>query len=130
MNENEMKARTTAFALRILKRIEALPEPRSGRILANQHGRSGPSVGANYRAACRAKSTAAMVAKLALVEEEADECAYWLELIPESKFMPAARTAELWREADELTAIMVASRQTLLRHNRKSKFENQKSDHS
>ena len=64
MNENEMKNRTKAFAIRILKLAEALPETRSGRIVANQLGRAGTSVGANYRAVCRAKSTADMVAKL------------------------------------------------------------------
>ena len=63
-----------------------------------------------------------MVAKLAIVEEEADESAFWLELIPDAKLMPAVKTAALWKEADELTAIMVATRQTLLRNNRKSKF--------
>ena len=131
MNEIEMKARTKAFALRILKLIEALPETRSGRIVANQLGRSGTSVGANYRAVCRAKSTADMIAKLAIVEEEADESAFWLEVVPDAGLLPAVKTAALWKEADELTAIMVASRRTLQSSgNRKSKFESRKSDHS
>jgi four helix bundle protein len=122
MTENEMKNRTKAFALRVLKLIEALPDSRSGRIIANQLGRSGTSVGANYRAACRAKSAADMIAKLAIVEEEADESGFWLEIIPEANLMPLKKTAALLKEAGELTAIMVASRQTLLRNNRKSKF--------
>ena len=127
MNENEMKARTKAFAIRILNLVEALPETRSGRIVANQLGRSGTSVGANYRAVSRAKSTADMVAKLAIVEEEADESAFWLEVIPDAGLLPAAKTSSLWKEADELTAIMVASRRTLLSSvNRKSKIENRK----
>ncbi len=122
MNENEMKSRTRLFAIRVLKLIEALPETRSGRIIANQLGRSGTSVGANYRAACRAKSPADMAAKFSVVEEEADESAFWLELLPETKLMTAAKTSALLKEAGELTAIMVASRQTLLRNNRKSRF--------
>jgi len=130
MNENEMKTRTKAFAVRVLKLIEALPETKSGRIIANQLGRSGTSVGANYRAVCRAKSASDMVAKLAIVEEEADESAFWLELIPEAELMSAAKTDSLRQEAGELPAIMVASRKTLLANNRKSRFENRKSRYS
>lgn len=126
MNEAELKNRTKAFALRILKLIEALPNTKSGRILANQLGRSGTSVGANYRAACRARSVADMISKLAIVEEEADESAFWLELIVESELMPPPKITPLHAEAGELTAIMVASRKTLLARDRKSKIENQK----
>ena len=114
-----MKIRTKRFALRILNLIEALPETRSGRIVANQLGRSGTSVGANYRAACRAKSTADMIAKLSVVEEESDESAFWLEILSEGELLPAAKIEALLKEAGELTAIMVASRRTLLRNNRK-----------
>ncbi len=122
MNESEMKARTKAFAIRVLNLIEALPETRSGRIIASQLGRSGTSVGANYRAVCRAKSAADMAAKLSIVEEEADECAFWLEVIAEVRLLTETKVESLRKEADELTAIMVASRLTLLRNNRKSKF--------
>jgi four helix bundle protein len=73
MNEAELKGRTKTFALRVLKLVDALPDSRSGRVLANQLGRSGTSVGANYRAACRSRSAAEMISKLAVVEEEADE---------------------------------------------------------
>ena len=73
MTETELKQRTKDFALRILRLVDSLPENRSGRILANQLGRSGTSVGANYRAACRSRSTAEMISKLSVVEEEADE---------------------------------------------------------
>lgn len=117
-----MRARTKAFALRVLKLIEALPDTRSGRIVANQLGRSGTSVGANYRAACRAKSAADMIAKLSIVEEEADESGFWLELISAIGLLPESKVAALCKEAGELTAIMVASRQTMLRNNRKSKL--------
>jgi four helix bundle protein len=119
MTEHEMKHRTKSFALQVLKLIEAVPDTRSGRILAGQLGRAATSVGANYRAVCRAKSTADMVSKLTIVEEESDESAFWLELIPEAELLPAAKTESLLKEAGELTAIMVASRKTLLRNNRK-----------
>jgi four helix bundle protein len=126
MTEDEMKHRTMEFALRILKLIDILPDTRAGRILANQLGRAGTSVGANYRAACRARSVADMVSKLSVVEEEADESAFWLEMITALQLLSAARVDPLHREAGELTAIMVASRKTLLARNPKSKFENRK----
>jgi four helix bundle protein len=127
MTEREMKQRTKAFALRVLKLIDSLPESRSGRVLARQLGRSGTSVGANYRAACRSRSTAEMISKLSVVEEEADESAFWIELLGEHGVVPAEKLAPLVREADELTAIMVASRKTLLARDRQSKIENPKS---
>jgi len=126
MTETELKDRTKAFALRVLKLVDALPNTKSGRVLANQLGRSGTSVGANYRSACRARSAADMISKLSVVEEEADESAYWMELIGESKLMPVAKIAALHAEAGELTAIMVSSRKTLLARDRKSKIENRK----
>ena len=126
MTETELKQRTKQFGLRILKLIDALPEKRSARILANQLGRSATSVGANYRAACRSRSAAEMISKISVVEEETDESAYWLELITEHGLLRPTVVQPLWLEAGELTAIMVASRRTLLR-NRKSRIENRKS---
>jgi four helix bundle protein len=126
MTENELKRGTKDFALRVLKLIDSLPESRSGRILANQLGRSGASVGANYRAVCRSRSTAEMISKLSVVEEEADESAYWLELIGDHGLLPAQKVEALHQEAGELTAIMVASRKTLAR-NQKSRIQSQKS---
>ncbi len=78
-------------------------------------GRAGTSVGANYRAACRSRSNAEMVSKLSVVEEEADESQFWLEIAAEHGVMSAKKLAPLHREAGELVAIMVASRKTLLR---------------
>jgi four helix bundle protein len=127
MTENELKKRTKAFALRVLKLIDSLPDTRSGRVLANQLGRSGTSVGANYRAACRSRSTAEMISKLAVVEEEADESAFWMELVAEHGLVAAKKVASLHKEAGELTAIMVASRRTLSKRSHKSKIENRKS---
>jgi len=127
MTETELKHRTKAFALRVLKLVDSLPDTRSGRVLAGQLGRSGTSVGANYRAACRSRSTAEMISKLSVVEEEADESGFWLELISDHGLLTPAKVASLHQEADELTAIMVASRRTLALRNHKSKIENPKS---
>ena len=127
MTEPELKSRTKAFALRVLKLIDSLPDTRSGRVLAGQLGRSGTSVGANYRSACRSRSVAEMISKLSVVEEEADESAFWLELIGDHGLMASVKVAPLQREAGELTAIMVASRRTLAGRRPKSKIENPKS---
>ena len=94
------------------KLIEHLPNSIGGRILANQLTRSGTSVGANYRAACRARSRAEFASKLGTVVEEADESLYWLELIGDGNFVPAKKLASLISEADELTAIFTAGRRT------------------
>ncbi len=126
MTEKDLKQRTKLFALRALKLIDSLPETRSGRVLANQLGRSGTSVGANYRAACRSRSTAEMISKLSVVEEEADESCFWMELIADHGLVAAEKLAPLLREADELTAIMVASRRTLAARNPKSRIQNRK----
>ena len=126
MTEKELKERTKVFDLRVLKLIDSLPDSRSGRVLAGQLGRSGTSVGANYRAACRSRSAAEMISKLSVVEEEADESGFWLELIADHGLMPAGKLAPLLRESDELTAIMVASRKTLQANNRESRIQNRK----
>lgn len=112
----ELKNRTKAFALRILKLVDALPHSRKGRIFADQLGRAGTAVGANYRAACRARSRAEFIAKVGIVEEEADEAVFWLELIVESEVLPASKIDALHKEACELTAIMASSRITAQKH--------------
>ena len=127
MNESELKQRAKTFALRVLKLIDSLPNTRSGRVLANQLGRSGTSVGANYRAACRSRSTAEMISKLSVVEEEADEAAFWIELVAGHGLVASGKIESLHKEAGELTAIMVASRRTLAGRGHKSKIENPKS---
>ena len=83
MNEDDLKKRTKQFALRILKLVAALPRTIAGRTIGGQLARSGTSVAANYRAACRARSKAEFISRLGVVEEEADESALWLELIIE-----------------------------------------------
>ena len=112
MNQKELKSRTKQFALRILKLTAALPNEAEARVIQNQLARSGTSVGANYRASCRARSQAEFIAKIGVVIEEADESGYWMELIIEGNILPKEKVIALLQEADELTAIMTASRKT------------------
>ncbi len=116
MSERDLKTRTKAFALRILKLVDALPKTTAGRALASQIVRSGTSVAANYRSACRAKSTADFVAKMSIVEEEADETLFWLELLEESELVTATKLTAIKQEANELIAITVASIKTARRN--------------
>lgn len=122
MTETELKARTKLFARRVLHLVEALPRSRSAAVIANQLGRSGTSVGANYRSACRARSTADFISKLGVVEEEADESAFWMELIIEEAMLSEMKVQPLWEEANAITAMMVSSRKTLGRRNQKAKI--------
>jgi four helix bundle protein len=109
MTPEEFKKRTKAYALRIIRLFEALPKSVVGSVLGRQVLRSGTSVGANYRAACRAKSRADFVAKLQNVEEECDETLYWLELLVESGQVKQGRVSALMQEGSELLAMVVAS---------------------
>jgi four helix bundle protein len=113
-----------------MKLVGALPNTTAARAVGNQFVRSGTSVGANYRATCRARSGAEFAAKLGIVIEEADESAFWLELIMESGLLEQRLVEPLHSEANELVAIMVASRRSSLRRldsSRKAAIENQKS---
>ena len=112
MTERELLERTKQFALRIFKLVGALPQTIQGRAVAAQLIRSGTSVAANYRAACRARSKPEFVAKLGVVEEEADETAFWLELIIETELLPATKVKPLLTEASEIVAIMASSKKT------------------
>ncbi len=112
MRTEELKLRTKQFALRVIKLVEALPKNKIGDVLGNQLLRSATSVEANYRAACRARSKADFISKIAIVEEEADESLFWLELIAESGLMNTERLKDLTKEADELTAIFTATGKT------------------
>jgi four helix bundle protein len=125
MNEQEFKDRTKGFALRVIKLVEALPSKRAAQVIGGQLLRAGTSVGANYRAACRAKSTADIIHKLSIVEEEADESLFWMELLVEADIMRKARLEGLMVEANEILAMIVASIKTLRRRNPKSKIQNQ-----
>jgi len=110
MNATELKQRTKQFALRVMKLVDALPTTRSGNAIGNQLVRSGTSVGANYRASCRARSKVEFIAKIGVVEEEADESGFWMELIADGGLLAASKVSALLQEANELTAIMAASR--------------------
>ncbi|MDP3047580.1 MAG: four helix bundle protein [Chloroflexota bacterium] len=112
MNEEELKRRTKQFALRVIRLMDALPQTRTAQVIGNQLLRSATSVAANYRAACRARSQADFVNKMGLVEEEADESHFWLELVVEANLLPMTSVQDLIREANELTAIFVSSRKT------------------
>jgi len=107
-----LKERTKSFALRIIGLVDGLPVGRTAEVIGRQLLRSGTSVGANYRAACRAKSVADFIAKMGIVEEEADECIYWMELLVEAEILPQTRLQPLMAEADELVAITVSSIKT------------------
>jgi four helix bundle protein len=113
LDRKEFQSRTKQFALRLIRLSEALPQSRSVDLIARQMIRSATSAGANYRAACRAKSAADMISKLKTVEEEADETIYWLELVAEAELMQEERLADLVSEANEIVAMTVASIKTL-----------------
>ena len=117
MTKEEMKARTKQYALRVIKTVQSLPSDRVANVLGSQLLRSGTSVGANYRAACRAKSTADFVNKLKIVEEEGDESLFWMELMVESGITPAEKLGALMKEGDEILSIVVAALKTTRQNN-------------
>ena len=108
----DLRSRTKAFALRVIRLTPALPKSLTAQIIGKQLLRSATSVGANYRAACRARSPAEFRAKLGIVEEEADESSYWIELLGESEIMDQHRLQDLLTESNEITAMVVASIKT------------------
>jgi len=112
----ELRRRTKAFALRVIRLYRALPRSAEAQILGKQLLRSATSVGANYRAVCRARSRPEFIARLGVVAEEADETVFWLELLMEAGIMSARRLEGLLKEARELTAIFSASAQTARRN--------------
>ena len=109
---DELKQRTQKFALRIIKLCKSLPAGKDADVIGKQLLRSGTSVGANYRAASRARSQADFISKITICEEEADESGYWMELIVESGLMKKELVSDLSKEANELTAIFTASGKT------------------
>ena len=113
MNEEEMKKRTKEFAKATIKLCRKLPNTREGKLVGDQMFRSGTSVAANYRAACRGRSKAEFISKLAIVEEEADETLFWLELIQEMDILNEPLIESLMKECDELIAIIVTSIKTV-----------------
>ncbi|HSK70370.1 MAG TPA: four helix bundle protein [Pyrinomonadaceae bacterium] len=122
MTEQEFKDRTKQIALRVIRLVESLPNTNTAQIIGKQLLRSATSIGANYRAACRGKSTADVLHKLSIVEEEADESLYWLELLIESETMPEKKLSALKNDINEIVAMTVSSIKTL----RSKKFDQSK----
>ena len=112
MKNQDLRDRTKRFSLDIVRFVQDLPKDRTADPIARQLVRSGTSVGANYRAACRARSTPDFISKIGVVEEEADECGFWLEILQDSGIRAGEETMRLLKEADELTAIFVAGGKT------------------
>lgn len=113
MRNQELSNRTKQFALRVMRLFSALPASDLARVIGKQLLRSGTSVGANYREACRARSDAEFISKLGIVEQELDESIYWMELLVDGDIVPAARLGELMTEAEELMKIVVTSIKTI-----------------
>jgi four helix bundle protein len=112
MDESPLRARTKQFALRVMRLVATLPATRIGDVIGKQLLRSATSVGANYRAACRARSVAEFCSKMGIVEEEGDESAYWLELLIAGEVVPEHLLRDLLAEANEIVAMTVASIRT------------------
>ena len=115
-DEGGLKQRTKEFALRTVKIVEALPKRGTADVIGRQLLRSGTSVGANYRAACRAKSPADFISKMGIVEEEVDESLFWMELLIETGLVDESRLEDLMREAEEILAMTVSSIKTARRN--------------
>jgi len=112
MDQKDLKERTKQFALRIIRLVEALPKGRTAGVIGRQLLRCGTSVGANYRAACRARSNADFISKMGIVEEEADESLYWMELLIEAEIVESVKLESLMKEANEILAMTVSSIKT------------------
>lgn len=113
MDEAEFKRRTKDIALRVVKFVESLPASLAAQTIGKQLLPSGTSIGPNYRAACRAKSTADIINKLSIVEEEADESMFWIEILIESGMVGEKRVESLYSDINEIVAMVVSSIKTL-----------------
>jgi len=112
MNQEELRDRTKKFALRIIKLVESMPNTITGRAIGNQLVRSGTSVAANYRAACRGRSKAEFNAKLHIALEEGDESLFWLEILDDAQIFPHGKLENIIADANELTAIFARAYKT------------------
>jgi four helix bundle protein len=119
-SQEEFKKRTQQFAVRVIRLVNSLPDKPTARVVGNQLLRSGTSVGANNRAACRARSPAEFIAKMGIVEEEADESVYWMELLIQTELVRPDLLNDLLQEANEITAMVVASITTARRRKDRS----------
>jgi four helix bundle protein len=114
--DHDLRKRTKAFALRIIRMTSALPRSMAANVLGSQVLRSGTSVGAQYREACRSRSPAEFISKMESTIQELDETAYWLELLADSGIVPPKRLLDLQQETDELIAVFTASVKTAKRN--------------
>lgn len=121
MNAEQLRVRTKQFTLRVMNVVAALPDNAQGRVISNQLMKSGSSVGANYRAVCRARTRKDFINKLGVVIEEADESAFWLEVICEGNVLDPRTIGPLLQEANEITAILVAARETARKRQREQR---------
>jgi four helix bundle protein len=127
VNAEELKRRTKQFGIRIVKLVDALPRNQTASVIGRQLLRSATSVGANYRAVCRAKSRADFIAKLGIVEEECDESLYWLEMLVETNLIKPGLVSGLMKAGEEILAIVVASAKTArVKNNPQSAIANPK----
>ena len=115
MEQSYLKERTKSFALGIIKLVESLPKGRTADGIGRQLLDAGTSVGANYRAACRARSPADFISKMGIVEEETDESIYWMELLIEAKLVQKNDISPLLEEANQILAMTVSSIRTARR---------------
>lgn len=120
MNHIDLQKRTKEFAIRIIKLVRSLQKDPIGKIIGNyQLLKSGTGVAANYRAACRCKSSKDFISKIGTVVEEADETQFWLEILVESGTVESSAVMDILKEATEITAIMTASKSTAIRNQKK-----------
>jgi four helix bundle protein len=116
-----LKKRTKSFAIRIVKLYRALPNTGEAKVIGNQFIRSGTAIAANYRASCRARSTAEFIAKIGVVVEEADETVFWLEMLVNCEIFSESKMKEMIQEGNELLAIFAASQSTSKKNSKKYK---------
>lgn len=119
MDPEEMKERTMQYALRIIKLVQSLGRSAEAEVIGRQLLKAGTSVAANYRAACRARSRNEFIAKMGIVEEEADESLFWLEVLARSGMLKTSRLEDLMSEGNEIVAMTVRSKQTARRNRKK-----------
>ena len=113
MTNDQLKGRTKMFSIMVINLAEKMPNTISTRVVLNQIVKSATSVGANYRAVCRARSDREFVAKMNIVLEEADETLFWLEIIIDKEWLNKSDVELIWKEGNELTAIFVSSLKTI-----------------
>lgn len=119
MDEDGLLGRTKKFGLRVIRLCESLPDTPTAHVLRGQLLRAGTSVGANYRAACRAKSPADFISKMGIVEEETDESLYWMEMLIEATIVKQDLLTDLMKEGNEILAMTVSSINTARHGKRK-----------